>query len=1220
MRRIRSPQYPPRRPLARLWLEILEDRLPPGNLLAAGAFPPAADPFAASDLALVQLNQQKREQEPLSNLRPPTASAAPLTALSFPLDQPEAAPDAVFHSPTAVDSGMPTFLDAPLAGKEVDQLFAAFFNSGAAGNPLPAGDTNPQLASAAISGFNETTASSLPPNQALLEALAAPAGAAPVVQPAPHANAGAITPAAPNRQALAEAYGRLPLSFEANQGQTDPQVHFLARGSGYALFLTDSEAVLSLQRPGAPNADDQPADTAVLRMQLLGARNGVEAVGQDEQPGRVNYFIGDDPSQWRTDIPTFGRVAYPNVYDGISLIYYGNQQQLEYDFVVAPGADAHAVALNFTGAEQVRIDSAGNLVLDTAAGSVMQHRPYLYQEVNGVRQEVAGGYEMQGEHQVGFTVGAYDATRPLIIDPVLSYSSYLGGSGFDYAYAVALDGSNNAYLTGETASTNFPTTTPFQPSFAGGLNDAFVTKINAAGTARVYSTYLGGSNSDRGSAIAVDAGGNAYVTGRTNSPAGTGASFPTTAGALLRTARGGQDAFVTKLNAAGNALVYSTYLGGAGNDSGFGIAVDGSGNAHVTGGTSSDAFPISADPFYDHTLPTGTDAFYTKLNATGSAVLYSTYLGGDNPDRGNSIALDGSGNAYIAGQAYSANLPTTPGVFQPAVGGGSGIDGFIAKFNPNLGGAASLVYLTYIGGSGSDFANGIAVDGGGNAYVTGETDSTNFPVQNPIQANFGGGFNDAWVAKINATATAKVYATYLGGGGDDRGNGIALDSAGNAYVTGFTNSTDYPTVRAVQPTNAGGYDAFVTKVNAAGSALAYSTYLGGSMDENQISQGDNPCGIAVDGSGNAYVAGRTASSNFPTVAAFQPASGGTNDAFLAKIVDDPAAALSVSGVALTPTGFIADFNRPIDQTVLNLYDGLPASLGPADVTVTGTTTGLVSGSLLVDPSGTRITFIQTGGVLAPDTYTVRLRSAADAFKDTSGGLLDGNRDGTPGDDFVRTFTVSASSAVVVSIPDFARGPGQPVDVPATSMRLPVQVSNGLGITSLSMTIAYNPALLTLTSATVGAGLPAGAAVNLILTSPGRAVLNFSSPTALPAGAATLATLSAAVPTAAPNGASHLLDIGNLTINFGAIVGRDDDGLHLVAFFGDATGNGAYTSADAQRVLRVAVGLDTGFAPYPRTSPLLVGDITGNGTLNSIDATRVLQFVVGIPTPQIPPLP
>jgi hypothetical protein len=639
---------------------------------------------------------------------------------------------------------------------------------------------------------------------------------------------------------LQEAYGKLPLYFEANQGQTDRQVKFLSRGAHHTLFLSSDEAVLVFTKPKT-SAKDKPARVkpekrkkarqAVLRMSFVGANPKTRAEGKEELPGKANYFIGNDPKKWRPNVPTYARVQYRDLYPGIDLIYYGNQRHLEYDFVVSPGADPNVIRLAFQGAEDVKIDGQGDLILQVSGGEVRLLTPNVYQNINGKKQSIAGRYILQAQRdderltnnvernllavQVGFQVDAYDASRPLIIDPVLFYSTYLGGSGDEEGDSIAVDDSGNAYVTGFTYSTNFPTTPgAFQTTYGGGT-DVFVTKLNPTGSGLVYSTYLGGNDYEEGLGIAVDATGNAYVTGDTAST-----NFPTTPGAFQTALGGGFDAFVTKLDPTGSMLLYSTHLGGSGGAQGFGIAVDAAGNAYVTGVTYGFDFPTTGGAFDTSFNGGSSDAFVAKLDPTGSTLLYSTYLGGSGDEAFvfGSIAVDAAGNAYVTSVTSSTNFPTTPGAYHTTFGGGFG-DAFVTKLNP-LGSA--LVYSTYLSGSDLDVGTGIALDTlpNPNAYVGGFSSSTDFPTtSNAFQTTFGGGGGfDVFVTKLNPTGSALVYSTYLGGSGGDYGGPIALDTLPNpnAYVVGTTRSTDFPTTPgAFQPAFGGGTfygDAFVAKI------------------------------------------------------------------------------------------------------------------------------------------------------------------------------------------------------------------------------------------------------------------------------------------------------------------------------------------------------------------------------------------------------------------------
>lgn len=693
---------------------------------------------------------------------------------------------------------------------------------------------------------------------------------------------------------MAEAYAGLPMTFEANQGQTDSSVEFFARGNGYNLYLARNQATLALRKnkpatPAATKQDDADArsDTSspnVLRMKLVGARQDARMIGQEPLPAKSNYFIGNDPAAWRTDVHTYARVEQRDVYPGINLIYYGNQQELEYDFVVAPFAHPETIRLAFDGARRIQIDASGDLLIELSTGGELlrQHKPLIYQEAFGARREVAGRYVIKNKREVGFKVADYDASKPLVIDPVLSYSTYLGGSSIDEATSIAIDSSGNAYVTGETLSTNFPVRGSFQ-SLNAGNSDAFVFKLDSTG-ALVYSTYIGGSVSDRGNGIAVDASGNAYVIGRSNS-----LNFPTTAGAFQTSYRGGDfDAFIFKLNAQGSALVYSSYIGGTENDSGLSVAVDASGNAHLTGGTRSVDFPTTASA-YQPAISGGTDWYVMKLNAAGSAPVYSTFLGGSATDRASGIAVDSSGNAYVAGYSNSTDFPMMNAL--QSLSGGS-YDAVIVKLNA----AGGLIFSTYYGGSGDDRANAVALDASGNVYVTGQTASQNLTVTNAFQSAYGGGASDAFVIKLNSAGTSRVYATYLGGSGDDKGYGIAVDSSGNAFITGQTASTNFPVTNALQPAKGSGgieTDAFVTKLNSNGNALGYSTFLGGALNDTGFA-------IALNSVSTAFIAGKTDSTNFPTLNPYQSVnSGGGGDVFVTKIAD--------TGNA-TPALFVATLN------------------------------------------------------------------------------------------------------------------------------------------------------------------------------------------------------------------------------------------------------------------------------------------------------------------------
>jgi YVTN family beta-propeller protein len=760
-----------------------------------------------------------------------------------------------------------------------------------------------------------------------------------------------------DRTRVVDSYGKLPLSFEANHGQTDKQVKFLSRGSGYALFLTPTEAVLSLRTghgqqgkkdsvlPASTAPKGTHSEAAVLRIRLEHANSNTKVSGIDELGGKDNYFIGNDPRKWQTGVPTYARVKYEGIYPGIDLVYHGSgQQQLEYDFVVAPNANPKLIELSFQGSDGVQVDSRGNLLLRVAGIEVVENAPVIYQEIDGRRTRVVGSYALSGEHSARFRIAEYDRRRPLIIDPVLVYSTYLGGSSYEQGRDIAVDSAGNAYVIGSTNSANFPTTTGVLQTTSAGQFDIYLTKLNSSGSAQVYSTYVGGSDNDYGDGLAIDSLGNAYLTGQTLS-----SNFPTTTGAFQTTFGGGQsDAFVTKLNSSGSALVYSTRLGGNGDDRCDSIAVDFAGNAYVTGLTNSSNFPTSTGAF-QITYGGSLDAFVTKLNSSGSALVYSTYLGGSALEEGFRIAVDLAGNAYVTGYTRSSNFPTTAGAFQTIFGGSS--DAFVTKLNFN---GSALVYSTYLGGSADESGDGIAVDLAGNAYVTGNTSSTNFSTTTGAFQTTFGGVRDAFVTKLNSIGSALVYSTYLGGGADDSGADIAVDSAGNAYVTGYTYSSNFPTsAGAFQTTLGGSSDAFVTQLSPSGSALIYSTYFGGSA----LDEGNR---ISVDSAGKAYVVGDTQSTNFPTTTgAFQTSLGGSQDAFVAKIGSAGERAAYVANSGSNTVSVI----KTADDTVLAT---VPVGPNPANVAVTPDGTK----AYVTNAGANSVSVINTGNNTVSATVTV----------------------------------------------------------------------------------------------------------------------------------------------------------------------------------------------------------------------------------------------------------
>ena len=761
-------------------------------------------------------------------------------------------------------------------------------------------------------------------------------------------------------------YTRLPLSFELNEGQVNPRAKYLARGQGFTLFLTRGDALLQLAKSETVDRNAKPSSSEfsqglpraasglrprgasllsihdiagefnslsrstsrtanLVDLKLLGANRNAKVTGQSQLPGYTSYFLGNNPRDWHTHIPNYARVRYHQIYPGIDLVYYGRQGRLENDFVLSPGSDSNLIRLGLKGVESIQLDPSGDLVLKVSGGKIYLRRPKAYQGEGAERKDVPVHYVLRAGNHVGFALGAYDHRQQLVIDPVLTYSTYLGGGGGDIGYGIAVDSSGNAYVTGTTASLNFPTTSGGQTTIGGG-RDIFVTKLNPAGTALLYSVFLGGGNSDTATGIAVDSSGNAYLVGYTSST-----NFPTTSGAFQTSLLGNINVFLTKLDPTGSKLVYSTYLGGSGIDYGRAVAVDASGDAFVTGSTQSADFP-TMNPLQVG-LDGGSDAFLSEFNPSGTSLLYSTYLGGTGSDEGLAIALDGQGNPYIAGYTFSSNFPTQSALQSSLLGSS---DAFITEINPET---SSLVFSTYLGGSGMDSAQSIALDSTGNIYVAGSTTSNDFPVTSGAFQSSNHGQGDAFVAKLAPGATQVVYGTYLGGSGADRANGIALDSSGDAYVTGFTQSSDFPLTDALQrilgisgASTCGSTlcsDAFVGELGPSGN-LIYSTFLGGSA-------ADLGRAIAVDSSGDAIVTGSTSSANFPVIAgAPQSTYAGSNSSpnvFVAKVSPQDAPAVALSPQSLN-FGNQALNNASNPQTV-TLVNAGSASLGITSIKASG---------------------------------------------------------------------------------------------------------------------------------------------------------------------------------------------------------------------------------------------------------------------------------------------
>lgn len=764
------------------------------------------------------------------------------------------------------------------------------------------------------------------------------------------------SPVARQKTSAVSSYGRLPLMFEPNVGQTDARVRFIARGSRYGLFLTDQDAVLSLQRSAKKGNGPQ---VSVVRMKLAGASANPQIAGSDELPGKSNYLIGNDPTKWHRNVPQYARVRYTQVYPGIDLVYYGKQGQLEYDFQVAPGADPKNIQLQFDGAHALKL-SAGELIVETDDGSVRLQAPRVYQADGSSRTEVDGQFVLLAQDRVGFELGAYDRSKVLVIDPVLSYSTYLGGSGTETLPSIAVDLAQSIYVTGTTNSTDFPVTTgTFQTTYQPtATSNIFVAKFDPTGKTLVFSTYLGGTGADSSVGIAVDAATNVYVAGTT-----TSTNFPTSTSAFQTTplAPGSPHTFVTELDPAGATLKYSSYFSGSKTDTAKGMTLDNKGFVYVIGITDSTDFPLAPTAGTFQSTLQGANAFFvSKIAPTSSgtnSLVFSTYFGGGNPNTGSvdggAIAVDNNANGsnvYITGGTnflYTGNNATTDFPIRNAITPGgacldvptqtsgtacpttgvAAMDAFVAKINPGTTTGAQLLYCTYLGGTGTDIGLGISVDASGNAYVTGSTNSPAFPTTSgPIhayQASPGGGL-DAFVGKINnpaagtgSTNVQLTYFSFLGGPGDDQGNAIVVDNVQGARVVG-TASANFPSLNPISggATLKPPKDAFVARLDTlgttTGSTSQFVTFLGGTGT-------DTGTGIAIDTDSNTYVTGETNSTDFPVVNPFQANLNGTQpDIFVSKL--GPNVNFVITPPTLTQNAVNAGNQIAFNYTIQNTGD------------------------------------------------------------------------------------------------------------------------------------------------------------------------------------------------------------------------------------------------------------------------------------------------------------
>ncbi len=931
------------------------------------------------------------------------------------------------------------------------------------------------------------------------------------------ASAGGPSKGAPH-QVPAAAYSNFPLQFEENQGQTAREVRFVSHGSGYELFLTPDEAVLALhpKRPldlsathrmaffRARREARKAAKTSVLRLRLANANKDTRIAGMDRLPGRVDYFLGGDPAAWRTNVSSYARVKYADVYPGVDLVFYGNQRRLEYDFLVAPGGDPKAIALNVEGARKLRLNARGDLLASVAGGEVELQKPVVYQQIRGERRKIAGHYTISGNHRVTFAVAKYDRSEPLVVDPVLIYSTYLGGESDDTGLAIALDSLGDAAVTGATNSLQFPTTagalTPGPLTTNNGL--VFVTQMDPTGTHPLYSSYVGGTGGEFGLSVAYDSTGNIFVAGETDST-----DFPTTANALKQGPNAGNTngtSFIFEINPAASgtaSLVYSSYLGGTQGGAnitefGNGVATDSTGAVYVVGitasqpGTALANFPVTTSAFQSVPDPSNTSGtgFITKLDTTqsGSAsLLYSSYLSGNGADAAGpgfgdeplAVAEDSAGNTYIAGSTTSTNFPTTTAspsfptvrtAFQPtppaAVAGGTV---FISRFDTTQSGAASLLYSSYVGGDSADFGDAIAVGPSNVAYLTGSTSSLLFPTTAGAFQTTGNTNSVAFIALLDTSMNGSAglrYSTFLGGSQTNTAFGIVADALGNAYVAGETQGADFPVTQgALEPSPASGSpgEGYVTKLNPGGhraADLVYSTYFGGGGANGNTDEID---GITLNPATNyAYVTGHTFSpaSSFPIApspGAFQATLDGPSDAFIAELTLLPTLAVSPTSLTFGPQ--VVGTTTPA-QTV-TLTNNTSTATAFTSVTVTGGSPA-AAGMDFTSPSNTCGTSIAAGAsctisvVFTPSTAVVEMANLVITDADVSNPqtvTLTGTGTSSP-------LTVAPTSLVFGSQPLGSATPAQKVTL-----------TNG------------SNAAIALTSAVVSGGAPAAANTDFTAT-------------------------------------------------------------------------------------------------------------------------------------------
>jgi hypothetical protein len=694
------------------------------------------------------------------------------------------------------------------------------------------------------------------------------------------------------RNALAASWSQLPLRFETNEGQLDARVLFVSRGPGFNLALTREGASLRFVETDRRGAMAGESGALALDLRLVGGNATPRVTGELPAAAPAHYFVGRDPSRWRRGVQTYQSVRYAAIYPGIDLVFHGRNGRLEYDFVVAPGANPGTIGLGIGGADTLAVDAAGNLVMSKGARSLVQPRPVIYQESPLGRSEVAGGYTVEAG-RVGFTLAAYDRSRPLVIDPVFAFSTYFGGSALEELFGIAHDAQGNIWTTGLTGSADLAPAHSLDSTY-GGAGDTFVAKFDRNGSL-LFSTYIGGSDFEQSWGMALDKAGNAYVVGNTKSP-----DFPVVGG-VQGSLSGPRDAFVVKLDSTGSRILYSTYLGGKGIDWGYNIDVDSTGAAYVAGETASADFPTRSAA--QATYHGGEDAFVTKLSPDGGSIVYSTFIGGGNHERAWGIKVDAKGQAYVAGTTASPNFPTV-NAFQHRYGGGMS-DGFMTSISPD---GKKFLYSTFAGGTSTDQTYAVAVDSKGNARYVGVAGNKTFPVRQALQSFYGGGTGDAFVIGLSK-AGGLQFSTLLGGSLDDSAFSVAVDAKANVYVTGQTESPDFPVRSAFQTALGGLRDGFLAKLQPDGKALFFSTFFGGAtIDEGTV--------IDVDANGVIYLGGFS-DGGLPLTHAKQPVFAGKRDAFVARLENSSAQALALSCTAaakmLPSSGGLVDVGLTVQR-------------------------------------------------------------------------------------------------------------------------------------------------------------------------------------------------------------------------------------------------------------------------------------------------------------------